>query len=128
MLAALALLFGMLLAVTALAALLLHWRDKSAKARGKTPEQIHSDFAALMQLKSTMQRAAPGLLLITFGIFFGVDRYREQDPEWWYCLLFIAIGWFLVPLLGRKSWKRYRELRKYADASPRPYIHYDPIE
>ena len=128
MLFPLALLFGMLLTVTAIAALLLHWRDKNAKAQGKTPEQVKAGFAVLMQLRTTVYLAAPGLVMLTFGTFFGIDRYREHDSEWWYYILFIAIGWVLVPLLARRSWRRYLALRKFADAQPRPYIHYDPIE
>ncbi len=102
----------------ALATLLLLLRDRAAKAQGKTPEQVKAGFAALLQLRSTLQRAIPGVLIIVFGIFFAFDRGRQHESDWWIGLLFIPLGWILVSLLARKSWRRYLELRRFADKTP----------
>lgn len=110
-----------LVAVVGLAALLLRWRDRAAKSQGKTSEQVRVRFAAILQFRSTLERCIPGVLIIIFGIFFALDRGRQHEPDWWIGILFIPAGWVLVPLLARKSWRRYLELRRLADKSEYEY-------
>jgi len=112
-----------LVAIVGLAALLLRWRDRIAKSQGKTSEQVRARFAAILQFRSTLERCIPGVLTITFGTFFALDRGRQHESDWWIGLLFIPAGWVLIPLLARKSWRRYLELRRLADKS-----EYAPIE
>ncbi|HLX83102.1 MAG TPA: hypothetical protein VKR59_04355 [Terriglobales bacterium] len=104
-----------LVAVVASAALFLTLRDHFARAHGKTNAQIRARFSAWLQLRRTLYLCAPGILIMTFGIFFAIDRGRDHDSDWWHGLLFIPVGWFLVPLLARRSWKRYLDLRQFAD-------------
>ncbi len=125
---ALEMLGGYLMGAVALAFLVLRWRDRRAKQEGKTPEQVHAGFQALLQLRSTLYRAAPGLLLVAFGMYAAVVGYYDRSPDWWYFLLFIPFGWTLVIVLGRNSWRRYLELRRFADKQPNPLIKYTPIE
>lgn len=106
---------ALLLAAVGLAALLLHWRDKVAKSQGKTPEQIQVRFFAILQFRSALERCIPGVLIIILGIFFVIDRGRQHESDWWIGLLFIPAGWALVPLLARKSWRRYLELQRLAE-------------
>jgi len=100
-----------------LSTLLLGWRDRIAKSKGKTPEQVRARFAATLQFRSTLEWSIPGMLTIIFGIFFSLDRGREHDSDWWIGLLFIPAGWVLVTLLARKHWRRYLELQRLADKS-----------
>jgi hypothetical protein len=109
-----------LFAVVALAALFLTLRDRFAKAHGETDAQIRARFDVWLQLRRTLYLCAPGILIMTFGIFFAIDRGRQHDSDWWQGLLFIPVGWFLVPLLARRSWKRYLELRRFADKNADP--------
>jgi hypothetical protein len=108
-------------AVIGLATLLLRWRDRAAQSHGKTSEQVRARFAAILQFRSTLERCIPGVLIIIFGIFFALDRGRQHEPDWWIGILFIPAGWVLVPLLARKSWRRYLELRRLADKSEYDY-------
>lgn len=107
--------FGGLVAVVGLAALLLHLRDRTAKSHGKTPEQVQARFSAILQFRSTLEGCIPGVLVIVFGIFYVYDRSREHESDWWIGLLFLPVGWVLVPLLARKSWRRYLELQRLAE-------------
>ncbi len=111
---------GYLLCAIALGAWVLHLRDKSAARRGETAVQTQARFASLLQLRNTMYRAAPGLLLMTFGAFYAVVGRFDDHPDWWYGLGFILLGWFLVPLLARGSWRRYLELRRIANGETAP--------
>ena len=114
-------LFAGLLAAIGLAALLLHWRDRIAKAQGKTPAQLQARFLAVLQFRSTLELCIPGALIIVFGIFYAVDRARQHESDWWIGILFIPAGWVLVPLLARKSWRRYLELQRLADKAQNEY-------
>lgn len=116
-----ALLCEALAAIVILASLLLRWRDRIAKAQGKTPEQVQARFAAVLQFRKTLERCIPGVLVIVFGIFYVFDRLREHESDWWTGLLFIPVGWALVPLLARKNWRRYLELQRLADGPEHPY-------
>lgn len=107
-----------LVAVVALAALFLTLRDRFARAHGKTDAQIRARFAAWLQLRRTLYLCAPGILVMVLGMFFAIDRGRDQDSDWWQGLLFIPVGWFLVPLVACRSWKRYLDLRRFADKNP----------
>ena len=109
-----------LVGVVALAALFLTLRDRFARAHGKTNAQIRARFYAWLQLRRTLYLCAPGILIMAFGIFFAIDRGRDHDSDWWHGLLFIPAGWFLVPLLARRSWKRYLDLRRFADKNADP--------
>jgi hypothetical protein len=109
-----------LVAVVVSAALFLTLRDRFAGAHGKTNAQIRARFSAWLQLRRTLYLCAPGILVMTFGIFFAIDRGRDHDSDWWHGLLFIPAGWFLVPLLARRSWKRYLDLRRFADKDTGP--------
>lgn len=97
------LLFAWILGAVGIAVLVLRRRDRIARQEGKTKEQVQASFSALLQLRSTLCRTAPGILIIVFGIFFAIDRYHQRDSDWWIGLVFIPIGWVLVPLLARKN-------------------------
>jgi hypothetical protein len=128
MTSALEILAGYLMGAVALAFLVLRWRDRRAKEEGRTPGQVHAGFQALLQLRSTIYRAAPGLLLIALGMYSAVSGYYDGNSEWWYLLLLIPFGWALVIVMTRKSWRRYLELRRFADEVRNPLIKYKPIE
>ncbi len=108
--------------------ILLRRRDRIAAQQGKTKEQIQADFAALLRLRTTLYLAAPGVLLIVFGLYFAAFRSQQGDSDWWTGLLFIVGGWFLVPLLARNSWRRYRELRRFAEMTPEDFVRTSPRE
>jgi hypothetical protein len=55
---------------------------------------------------------------VVFGIFYAIDRGRQHESDWRIGLLFIPVGWVLVPLLARKSWRRYLELQQLAEKGP----------
>lgn len=101
-----------------LAALILYVRDRIGKSQGKTPEQMRTRFQAILQFRTTLQLCIPGVLLMVMGAFFAIDRAREHAPDWWQGLFFIPAGWVLVPLLARKSWRRYLELQRQAGDTP----------
>jgi len=121
----LVILFAVLFAV-GVAALLLYWRDRVAKSQGKTPRQVQARFSALLQFRAALQRCIPGVLIMVLGIFFALDRLSERESDWWQGLLFIPVGWVLVPLLARKSWRRYRELQRVADQDEHQSIPLGP--
>jgi len=104
---------GLIIAV-GLAVLLLHWRDRYAKSHGKTIAQVQARFSAIRQFRWTLELCIPGVLIMVFGSFYAIDRGRQHEGDWWIGLLFIPLGWVLVPLLARKSWRRYQELQKLA--------------
>jgi hypothetical protein len=108
-------LLAVLLAALGLAALVLYLRDKIARTRGKTPQQVNARFFAILQFRSTLQRCIPGVLMIVFGGFYAIDRSRQHESDWWVGLPFITAGWILIPLLARGSWRRYLELQKLAE-------------
>ncbi len=101
--------------VIALAVAVLVIRDRVARAHRKTPVQVRARWDSLVELSRVMKFAAPGLLIIAFGAFFVWASYTDGSPDWWLGLLAIAVGWFLVPLFARRSWRRYVELRRVAD-------------
>jgi hypothetical protein len=104
-----------LVVVVGLAALLLSWRDRIAKAQGKTTGQVQARFSAILQFRSTLHRCIPGVLTMVFGVFYVLDRSRQHEPDWWVGLLFIPAGWLLILLLARGSWRRYLELQQIAE-------------
>ena len=104
-----------LLAVIGLGVLVLRWRDRMAKSEGKSRDQIQARFEAILQFRTTLLRCVPGVLVIIFGVFYAIDRSNQHESDWWYGLLFIPIGWVLIPLLARKSWRRYKQLQQIAD-------------
>jgi hypothetical protein len=63
---------------------------------------------------------------MVFGAFYAVDRLREHESDWWAGLLFIPVGWGLIPLLARRSWRRYKELRKLATQGEQEYLSSGP--
>ena len=77
--------------------------------------QAQARFSALMQFYRTLQLCIPGVMIIILGVFLALDRSREHDTEWPIGLLFIPLGWFIVWLLARKSWRRYLELQRQAE-------------
>lgn len=79
-----------------------------------------------MQFRSALQLCIPGVLIMVFGAFYAIDRMRERESDWWIGLLVIPVGWVLVPLLARRSWRRYRELRKLAEKGEDDYISTGP--
>ncbi len=109
-----------LMTIVALAALLLTLRDRFVKGHRKTAAQIRARFSSMLQLRNTLYLCAPGVLVMVLGMFFAIDRGRQHDSDWWQGLLFIPVGWFLVPLLARRSWKRYLDLRRFADKNDDP--------
>jgi hypothetical protein len=106
---------AVLLSAVGLAALVLYLRDRIARAQGKTPQQVNARFLAILQFRSTLQRCIPGVLMIVFGVFYAIDRSRQHESDWWVGLPFIPAGWILIPLLARRSWRRYLELQKLAE-------------
>ena len=68
----------------------------------------------MAQRQWTLELCIPGVLIMVFGSFYAIDRGRQHEGDWWIGLLFIPLGWVLVPLLARKSWRRYQELQKLA--------------
>jgi hypothetical protein len=116
-------LFGGVLAVISLAVLILWRRDRIARSQGKTPEQVPARFDAIVQFHSAAQRCIPGALILALGIFYAVDRVSQHDSDWWMGLLFIPVGWILIPLLARKSWHRYLELQRIANKGTGEYEH-----
>ena len=113
-------------AVVGLAALVLHVRDRLAGSHAESFERAHARVAALMQFRTALQLCIPGVMIMVFGAFYAIDRMRERDSDWWIGLLFIPVGWVLVPLLARRSWRRYRELRKLAEKGENQYISTGP--
>jgi hypothetical protein len=117
-LAALAGVFG-------LAALVLHLRDRIARAQGKAPEQMRARLQAILQFRKTLQLCIPGVLIIIFGVFWVIDRASDHESDWWQGLFAIPVGWAMVPLLAKRSWRRYLELQRQAE---NPATHpYDQI-
>jgi hypothetical protein len=108
---------GLLAGVIGLGALFLYCRDRIAQRQGKTIEQVRARFAAVLQFRRTLELCIPGVLIIVLGVFFVFDRIREHESDWWQGLLFIPVGWVLIPLLARKSWRRYQELQRRAENS-----------
>ena len=108
-------LFAVLLAEVILAALVLYLRDRIARAQGKTPQQVQARFSAILQFRSMLQLRIPGVLMIVFGVFYAIDRSRQHESDWWMGLPFIPAGGILIPLLARRSWRRYLELQKLAE-------------
>jgi hypothetical protein len=115
-----------LVAVVGLAALALYARDRLAGAHPESVEQGRARVAALLQFRTALQLCIPGVLIIIFGSFYAIDRMREYESDWWFGLLFIPVGWVLVPLLARRSWRRYRELRRLAEKGKDEYISTGP--
>lgn len=109
--------FGFFVGVIGLAALFLYCRDRIAQHQGKTIEQVQARFAAILEFRKTLELCIPGILLIVLGVFFVFDRIREHESDWWQGLFLIPVGWVLVPLLARKSWRRYQELQRLVDDS-----------
>lgn len=110
-----------LVAVMSLAVVILRRRDRIAKFQGKTPEQVRARFDAILQFHSAVQRCIPGALVMVLGIFYALDRGRQHDSDWWMGLFFVPIGWVLIPLLARKSWRRYLQLQRKADRGTGEY-------
>jgi len=109
----LAALFGGLMVVVGVAALLLYWRDAAARAAGKTPEQIQAASLAVVELHSTLHRSIPGVLIILMGTFLALERLQERDPESvGIGVLLVIIGFALILLLARKNWQKYLELKR----------------
>jgi hypothetical protein len=104
-----------LLMVVGLAALLLYWRDRTAKAQGKTVAQVQARFSAILQFRATLELCIPGALTIVFGIFWVLEESRQHESDWWVGLPFIPAGWLLILLLARRSWRRYLELQQIAE-------------
>jgi hypothetical protein len=115
-----------LAAVVALAALALYARDRLVGSHPESAERARARVAALMQFRTALQLCIPGVLIMVFGAFYVIDRMREHESDWWSGLLFIPVGWMLVPLLARRSWRRYRELRKSAEKGEDDYISTGP--
>src|SRR5919197_4879721 len=90
-------LFAWILCAVGIAVLVLRRRDRIAREEGKTKEQVQASFSALLQFRSTLYRAVPGVLIVVFGIFFAIDRGRQHESDWWIGILFIPVGWVLVP-------------------------------
>ena len=109
-------------AVVGLAALGLYARDRLAGSHAESVERARARVAALMQFRTALQLCIPGVLTMVFGAFYAIDRMREHESDWWIGLLVIPVGWVLVPLLARRSWRRYRELRKLAEKGEDEYI------
>ena len=107
-----------LLAVITLAAVLLRWRDRKAFSEGKTPQQIQARTAAILAFQSALKRCIPGVLVMIFGAYFSVVWLRQHNSDWWQGLVLIPLGWFLVPLLARKKWLRYRALQQLSEMNP----------
>jgi hypothetical protein len=114
------------LAAIALAVLILGLRDRIAKHYPKKMEQFRARLAALQQFRWTLYLCAPGVLLVVCGTFFAIDRSREHESDWWHGLLFIPVGCAIIPLFARKSWRRYRELRRIADRGEQEYSYTEP--
>jgi hypothetical protein len=68
-----------------------------------SPEQLQAKFDALLQLKETVLKAVPGLMLIIFGAVFVLDLRERHDPDWWHGLVFVVTGWVFVHLFTRRS-------------------------
>ncbi len=115
-----------LAAVVGVAALALYMRDRLAGSHAESVERARGRVAALMQFRTALQLCIPGVLIIVFGAFYAIDRMREHESDWWTGLLFIPVGWVLVPLLARRSWRRYRELRKLAEEGEDKFISAGP--
>jgi len=108
--------FGVgIVAAVGLGVLFLYLRDRYAASHGKSMQQASARFSALVQFYRTLQLCIPGVMVIILGVFLAFDRSREHDPEWPIGLLFIPVGWFIVWLLARKSWRRYLELQRQAE-------------
>ena len=119
-------LFAWILCAVGIAVLVLRRRDRIAREEGKTKEQVQASFSALLQFSSTLYRAVPGVLIVVFGIFFAIDRGRQHESDWWIGILFIPVGWVLVPLLARNSWRRYLELKRFAEMTPDDFLRTEP--
>lgn len=113
-------------AVVGLAALVLYVRDRLAGSHAESYERARARVAALMQFRTALQLCIPGVLIIVFGAFYAIDRMREHESDWWIGLLFIPVGWVLIPLLARRSWRRYQQLRKLAEKGEQKYISTGP--
>lgn len=107
--------FAGLVVAVGLAALLLHLRDRLAKAQGKTVAQFQAPFFAILQLRATLEYSILGVLTVIGGIFWVLDRSRQHESDWWYGLPLIPAGWVFIVLLTRRSWCRYLELRRVAE-------------
>ena len=82
---------------------------------------MQARFQALLEFRAALERSVPGVLLIILGAFYTVDRARQHESDGWYGLLFIPVGWLLVRLLARKSWRRYKARQKNADKTEYDY-------
>jgi NAD/NADP transhydrogenase beta subunit len=114
----LSILFGGLLVVVGIAALLLYWRDTRAKSAGKTAAQIEATSQAVVQLYVTLKLAVPGVLMVFLGSFMAFDRLQEHDPEaLLFGLVLVILGGATIRLLARKSWGQYLELKRFSNAA-----------
>lgn len=78
-----------LLMVVGLAALLLYWRDRTAKAQGKTVAQVQARFSAILQFRATLELCIPGALTIVFGIFWVLEGAVNMNQiGGWVCRSF----------------------------------------
>ncbi len=102
----------------------LYVLKRRAAMRVTSPEQLQAKFDALLQLKETVLKAIPGLMLIIFGTVFVLDLREHHDPDWWHGLVFVVAGWVFVHLFTRRSWKRYLELNRFAEAYDEPANDY----
>jgi hypothetical protein len=123
----LSLLIGWVTIVVAIGVVVLRRRDRLAQREGKTAEQVHADFAASEQLRSTLTRTILGALLIIFGVFFAFDDYARHDSGWWFGVAFLAAGWVLIRLMARTSWRRYVELRRFTEMKHDDFLRTEPM-
>lgn len=101
-----------LLAVIGLGVSVLRWRHQMEKSHENKPDQVAARLAAILQFRATLIRCVPGLLVILLGAFYAFDRSNQHESDWWYGLLLIPIGWILILVLARKSWRRYKALQQ----------------
>jgi len=92
-------------------------RRQIASSHGKNAAQTQARFSAILQFRATLYRCVPGVLILIFGMFYAIDRSSQREPDWWHGLLFIPVGWVLISLLARKSWRRYKQLQQIAEKS-----------
>jgi len=116
---------GALFAMIAIVALPVAWylwrRDRRMRSEGKTEAQINATVEATTVFRSALNRCIPGILFMICGAYLAVMFFNEHEEGWWWGLLIFAAGWFLVPLLARRKWRQYLELKRFAERGPYEY-------